>query len=307
EEARLPACLAALRDDPDVTEVVVVDDRSSDATAAVARAHGARVVAGAEPPAGWVGKPWALQQGVEAARGDVVVTLDADVRPRPGLLGALATELDAADLVSAGGRFTCESVAERLLHPSMLATLVYRFGPQDAEGFAPSPARAVVNGQCLAFRRGALLEAGGFGPAAAHMTDDIALARALARRGWRLRFADGAGLLDVRMYESAAETWHGWGRSLAMPDATAARWQAADLAVLALTFAAPPLRLALRRGTALDGALLAVRAALLGALARSYAPRGLSFWLSPLADPAVMLRYAQSVLRPAREWRGRRY
>ena len=93
EERRLAACLAGLADDPDVLEVLVVDDRSRDRTADVARAHGARVVPGAELPPGWVGKPWALQQGLEAAAGDVVVSLDADTRPRPGLAGALAGAL----------------------------------------------------------------------------------------------------------------------------------------------------------------------------------------------------------------------
>ena len=48
EDARLPACLAGLAGDPDVHEVIVVDDGSTDATARMARAHGARVVAGRE-------------------------------------------------------------------------------------------------------------------------------------------------------------------------------------------------------------------------------------------------------------------
>src|SRR5687767_10372687 len=71
EERRLEGCLRPLLQDPDVSEVIVVDDRSGDATAEVARRLGVRVVAGAELPPGWVGKPWALQQGLEAAGGDV--------------------------------------------------------------------------------------------------------------------------------------------------------------------------------------------------------------------------------------------
>ena len=98
--------------------MIVVDDGSTDGTADVARAHGARVVAGRELPPGWVGKPWALQQGLEAASGDVVVSLDADTRPRPGLVGALAGALRDADFVTAGARFVCDS-AGRAPPPSL--------------------------------------------------------------------------------------------------------------------------------------------------------------------------------------------
>jgi dolichol-phosphate mannosyltransferase len=79
EEARIGPLLAALADDPQVGEVIVVDDQSSDATASLASAAGATVVRGAALPPGWVGKPWALHQGLLAATGHWLVTLDADV------------------------------------------------------------------------------------------------------------------------------------------------------------------------------------------------------------------------------------
>ncbi len=309
EAERIGPCLQALASDPDLHEVLVVDDCSTDATAATARAHGARVIAGAEPPPGWVGKPWALQQGLEAATGDVVVSLDADTRPRPGLARAMAALLDGTTptFATAGTRFVCERFGERLLHPAMLATLVYRFGPSDAKGYVPAPDRVVSNGQCTAAERRRLLAAGGYRAAAGHMTDDAALARALAAEGWTIAFRDGGDLVEVDMHDSAAEVWREWGRSLALPDVTPARRQAEDLAVVWLTLALPPLQLLARRAGPLDLALLAVRAALLGGLARAYTIRGAPFWLSPLADPAVAVRYTLSVLRPERRWRGRSY
>jgi glycosyltransferase involved in cell wall biosynthesis len=136
EAGRIGPCLEGLRADPDLHEVIVVDDCSADGTAELARRLGARVVEGREPPPGWIGKPWALQQGLEAARGEIVVSVDADTRPRPGLARALAAALDHADLVTGGCRFVCDTAGERWLHPSLLTTLVYRFGPPDANAAA---------------------------------------------------------------------------------------------------------------------------------------------------------------------------
>lgn len=306
EAARIGPCLDGLLADPALAEVLVVDDGSSDGTAELARRRGARVVEAGPPPAGWVGKPWALQRGLEEARGDVVVSVDADTRPRPGLARALAAALGEADLVTAGARFICDTAGERWLHPALLTTLVYRYGPPDAAaGVAAS--RLVVNGQCTAVRRRELLAAGGYAEAAGHMTDDAAFARGLARRGWRVAFVDGGALLAVDMHESGAETWREWGRSIALADVTSPGWRALDVAVVWLTLGLPPLRVLLRRAGRLDYALLGLRWAMLAALAGGYERRGAPFWLSPLADPLAACRLTMSALRPARRWRGRVY
>jgi dolichol-phosphate mannosyltransferase len=306
EAARIGPCLAGLLADPDVDEVVVVDDGSRDGTADVAAAAGARVVAAGEPPAGWIGKPWALERGLREASGEVVVSVDADTRPRPGLARALVAALADADLVSAAASFVCDGAAERALHPALLATLVYRFGPPDGTP-APGPARLLVNGQCTAARRGALVAAGGYAAAAGHMTDDAAQARALARDGWRVHVRDSGGLVAVDMHDSAAEVWREWGRSLALPDVTAPAWQAFDLAVVWLTLGLPPLRLLAGRAGRLDMAMLALRWLMTVPLASAYARRGVAYWLSPVADPLAAARLTLSALRPARSWRGRTY
>ncbi|MFF0578127.1 glycosyltransferase [Streptosporangium saharense] len=306
EEERIGPCLKALLADPAVAEVVVVDDESRDGTAALAGGLGARVVTGTPPPPGWVGKQWALRQGVTAAVNDVVVTLDADTRPAPGLVGALTAALERHDLVSAGPRFVCDGVAEQALHASFLATLVYRFGPIGPS--TPPPAhRVVANGQCMAFRRTAMLEADGFGRVRGHMTDDVALARLLAADGWAVAFLDAGGLLEVDMHESAAGVWREWGRSLPLRDVTGPGWQAADLAVVWLTAALPVLRLLSGRPTRLDLGLLAARTLLARALRGSYVAPGPGVPLSPLLDPLTAVRLTQATLRPVRSWRGRRY
>jgi dolichol-phosphate mannosyltransferase len=302
EAGRIGPLVDALVRDPHVAEVVVVDDESTDATAAVALAAGARVVAGRPLPAGWVGKPWALHQGLEAATGHWLVTLDADVVPRPGLVGALvaAAEEGGWDWLSAGGRFRLgPSAAERLRHPAMLATLVYRFGPPGTG--SPAVGRVQANGQCTVTRRAVLATAGGYRAAAGHPTDDVALARALAARGWRVGFLDGTRLFDVDL--AAGD----WSRSLALRDVTPWPALATDLAVVWLAQALPLPRLLLRRGDALDAVLALARLGLVAGTARAYARPGIPHWLSPLADVPVAAGLTRSAFRRSVTWRGRGY
>ena len=308
EEHRLGPCLARLVNDPAVSEVIVVDDRSSDGTARVAEQAGARVVAGAPLPDGWAGKAWALQQGIEAARGDWVICLDADTRPQRGLAAAAvaAAEGGHVDLLTVGGRFDCSNAGEQFLHPAMLATLVYRFGPPSSQS-TPRPSRILANGQCMVVPRGAFLAGGGLKSVAASLIEDVALARHLARRGDRVWFLDGTDVLDVAGYGSARAAWTGWGRSLSMAEVTAPAARLADLAVVWLALAAPLPRVLLGRGDIIDATLLAARLGLLVALRPTYRRRGLAYWLSPLADPAVAYQLTVTTLRPSRQWRGRSY
>jgi dolichol-phosphate mannosyltransferase len=222
------------------------------------------------------------------------------------LARALAHALNAADFVSAGARFDCETAGERWLHPALLATLVYRFGPLDATA-PPPPNRVVISGQCTAVRRADLLKAGGYGAAAGHLSDDAALARALAGRGWRIVFVDAGALLTVDMHDSIGDTWREWGRTIALGDVTLPLALAGDLVVVWLVLGLPPLRLVARRAGRLDLALLSLRMAMTAALAPAYARRGAPYWLSPLADPAAAFRLTLSVLRPPHRWRGRDY
>ena len=306
EVERIGPCLEGLARDRDVGEViVVVDEDDLSGTDVAAESGGARVVRALALPAGWIGKPWALQVGLEAASGQWLVTLDADTRPAAGLVAALVAELEHADLVTAGVRFTCDTAGERLLHPAMLATLVYRFGPVGAG--QPRASRTVANGQCLAMRRDAIVAAGGFARERGFMTDEIALVRSLAADGWRIAFLDGADLIGVDMHSDAREVWREWGRSLSMGDVTPRASQALDLAVIWLAMTAPLVRVLRGRATPLDWLLACVRVALLGPLRRVYERRGAPFWLSPLADPLAATRLTLSTLRPVRTWRGRTY
>lgn len=103
DAAHLDACLALLgRQTQRPDEIVVVDNGSTDASALVARQHGARVVVEPRP-----GIPYAAAAGYDAARGDLILRLDADSRPGPDWVARAAAVLADAgiDAVSGVGRF----------------------------------------------------------------------------------------------------------------------------------------------------------------------------------------------------------
>ncbi len=107
------------------------------------------------------------------------------------------------------------------------------------------------------------------------------------------------------MYDNAAEAWHGWGRSLALPGVDTRPRRLVGLATVALAQALPLGRLVAGRADALDVALLAVRAGTLAGTARAYTRRGVPYWLSPLADAVAVAALVRSTIARPRAWRGR--
>ena len=307
EATRIGPLLEAIVGAPGVLEVIVVDDQSGDSTASVAAAAGATVLAGSALPDGWAGKAWALQQGIEAASAEWVVTLDADTRPDPLLPTATAARAvaEAFDLLTVGGRFECPTSSSRWLHASMLTTLVYRFGPP---GAPTKPARTMANGQCMTLRRSEFLAAGGMALVAGEVVEDIALARRLATDGLAVGFLDAADLLTVRMFESLEDTWDGWGRSLALPGVESLPRQLFDLAVVVLAQALPLPRILLGRGDVIDAVLLANRLGTLVGTRTAYDRTNAAYWLSPSADLISVAALIRGIARRGpHTWRGRTY
>lgn len=331
EAARVQPCLAGLsRQSYELREVIVVDSHSADGTPDLVKAQQQRdprfrLIQDDPLPPDWVGRPWALHTGFlhSSEHSQWILGVDADTRPKPGLIASLVAAAIAADydLVSLSPQFILQSPGEFWLQPALLMTLIYRFGPSGAgEGSAE---RVMANGQCFLCRRSLLADLGGYSSAKQSFCDDVTLARYAAAQGAKVGFWDGANLIQVRMYEGLAETWREWGRSLDLKDACSPGQKWGDLAFLLFVQALPWLAMPLAGlaywlqpslpvlGVLLANAsLLVMRFALLIAIAPSYAPDQpgrWAFWLSPLADPLAVLRIYLSSVRTPTQWRGRVY
>lgn len=222
EAANIEACIRGLlTSDYPAFEVLALDDHSSDSTGAIlARLAAAdvrlRVLPGGPLLPGWLGKANACRQLAEAARGDLLLFTDADVRHAPALLGHAVATLAAhgVGLLSIFPDQVTGTLAERLIVPLMQHFAVYVLLPLPLMTRLRAPAFAAANGQFLLFRRDAYLACGGHAAVRANVLEDVGLARAVKAAGYRIALADGNGLVTCRMYGSARAVWAGFSKNL---------------------------------------------------------------------------------------------
>lgn len=231
--------------------IVVLDDDSTDGTAAAARAAAAgdrriRVVESREsPPFGWTGKAAACAQLVRLAEqqaepASVIVFLDADVRLEPEALASAVELLRASDvsLLCPWPEQLSERFYERLLQPllawSWMSSLPVQIGNATLR-----PSMAVACGQFMVFDADAYRTVGGHGCVAASVTEDLDLARALRRDGFRTAVASSGGFARCRMYGSTVDLRAGYSRWL-WNEFGGPIGSAAAAAALAAVYVLPP-------------------------------------------------------------------
>lgn len=248
EVARIAGCLAGLASQRyRQFEVIVVDDASEDGTAAVARSYAHRLpaltVIGGEPlPAGWAGKCWACWQGAQAARGELLLFLDADVLPQPELLAALVGRMaeEELDLLTLVPLIRLESLAEKAVLPAF-ASLLAAVHPLERVNDPRSPAAFAI-GQCLMLRRAAYDALGGHRAVRGSVLEDVDLARLVKSRGRRLEALVAPDLIAVRMYSGWPSLAEGLKKN-AVAGFRSGGWRAAWAGLRQLALVVAPLDL----------------------------------------------------------------
>lgn len=218
EEGSIGACLrSVLAQSHANIEVLVLDDRSTDRTAAIVRAvadHRVRLVPGLALPEGWTGKNWACHQLAELARGDVLCFLDADTLLAPDAVAATVSVLDDHDagLVASLLRSDSHGPAEATLLP-MVNHAVLGLFPTSLIHRSPHPDASLAFGPFIVVSRAAYDASGGHAAHPAHVVDDMQLARSVKAAGHELRLVNGTDLVSTRWYHGLGEIWRGFSKN----------------------------------------------------------------------------------------------
>lgn len=221
EERRILArsVRSMLRQDYGNFEIIAVDDRSTDCTGAILidvalTNEKLKVIDGAELPAGWLGKPHALQQAFAQSRGAWILATDADMIFEPA---ALRTAIDLAiernyDAVTLLPHVSCESFWERVFMP-VFGWFMLISRPVERVNDARRKDAIGVGGFFL-IKREWLERFNGWQNLRADVAEDLRMAENLKAAGARLRLEYAPALASTRMQTNLQEIWEGFTKNL---------------------------------------------------------------------------------------------
>jgi len=220
EERNIRACVEAMlaQDYPDL-EVIVLDDRSTDATPSIladiaSRDPRLRPISGSDLPEGWAGKPHALYQASKAARGEWLCFVDADTFVTGEALSACyakAIETNA-DMFTIMTFQITGTFWEKVVMPLVMTALSVGFSPRKVND--PKRKDAIANGQFIMIKRSVYDAICGHESVKDQIVEDKAISEQVKWNGYRLVVADGYAVARTRMYTSLPEMWEGWTKNI---------------------------------------------------------------------------------------------
>ncbi len=331
EAASLGACLASLlaQSEPGFAlggqwEIIVVDDDSTDATPEIARnaAAGRSDVTLMEAPrlqsdtrSGFTGKTNACWAGAQASGGAWLLFTDADTVHESGSLSRALHEAEKyhVALLSYSPRQIVTGFWQQAVMPLVFSELASVYPPKHVSD--PASSIAAANGQFLLVDREAYFAVGGHRAVGQEILEDVALACAVKRAKYHIRFRYAPDALAARMYRTLPEMVEGWTKNLALlfpSPVLLAIWRILDLL---LFFGLPAVAIALSSRPLWQPAavwLLWVRTLfrIYGRVGRSNFPAA-NVAMSILGIPlfvALLLRSSmQHRVTGSVEWKGRSY
>ncbi len=199
--------LGALNKQGSGLRIIVIDDQSTDGTAEKATQHGATVISGTTPPAGWSGKLWALEQGLHAVQTSHVLLLDADIKLAPGIVPTLIEKAQKENLalVSLMAKLPLQRFMERMLMPAFIYffKLLYPFSSSNN----PKSHVAAAAGGCILIETQALKKIDAFTSIHDALIDDCTLAARVKQAGFQTWVGLTHSAKSQRGYDELKPIW----------------------------------------------------------------------------------------------------
>jgi len=190
--------------------VLVVDDCSDDKTAEVAakilngQGH---VIRGKPLPKDWIGKLWALEQGLRHVKTDYLLLMDADIVLEKGLLSSVLSFMQEKhiDFFSLMAWLRMEYLAERLFMPAFIYffKLLYPFKLANKQ---KSFVAAAAGGFILTKTK-ILKEIGAFSSIKGSIIDDCTLAKKVKNKGYATFIGITKCIKSIRHYKDLGTVW----------------------------------------------------------------------------------------------------
>ncbi len=215
EERNLPALLGSIQNQTvKPREVIVVDDSSTDATRQTALDFGSRVIEAGALPDGWTGKSWACRLGARAARGDILLFLDADTRlEQHGLEKILGAFGRCSGVVSMCPYHTTKRGYEdfSVFFNIMMAAGINAFTPRGNK-----EKNKGLFGQCMILSKQHYEKAGGHESVRAQILENFFLSNNFRTAAIAIACYGGKGTISMRMFPGGlSELIQGWSKAFA--------------------------------------------------------------------------------------------
>jgi glycosyltransferase involved in cell wall biosynthesis len=195
-------------------EVIVLDDHSTDKTLSKLQSYSQlKIISGATLPASWLGKVWACHQLSQAADGEILVFLDADVRLTENAVASAIAKMHSWNFISPYPKQFSIGLPERifqpLLHWSWLSSvpllISQKFGIKSM---------SVANGQFFVVEKEAYEICEGHQKIKGEVLDDLALSKSLLESGFKGGVAEGSQVSSCTMYSTFNQLIKGYQKSL---------------------------------------------------------------------------------------------
>lgn len=224
EAHNIEACLTSIAEQSSKMampiEILVLDDRSEDGTDAIVKQLAekysqVRLISGTEKPDGWAGKNYACHQLSQAATGNWLLFMDADVRLLPDQLFNIiaVASTHESGMLTGFPKQKMGTWVERWVVPMMTFTIAAHLPIQKVSG-SQDPRFVAAHGGFILIHKSTYDTAGGHAAIQDQLVDDMQLAKAVKRAGHTVHLRNVTDVVEMRMYHNAKEVIKGYEKNI---------------------------------------------------------------------------------------------